>query len=161
MQIHPSSNLIPTQDITNTKFVAVALVLGLKLQKPGVFVTITKEHPPSSGGQAHFLFETNIGNAVARYLEVFETGTADADLWDYLDTLKLKPGVREALEKNIAEALIAYGRKFLDQYQIVVRYVKDEVNRFVVTQGEPVYGPKGEIVGAQDFEIRQIGKGSK
>lgn len=149
------SSLIPTQDVVNTKFVAVAMVLGLKLQKPGIYVTLDKENPASTGGVGHFLFETNLQNSVGRYLEIFEARTADADLETYLATLKLKPEQLAELEKKIAEALIVYGSKFLDQYQIVVKYVKEEVKRFVRTGGEPVYSNTGKLAGLQNFKLTQ------
>jgi hypothetical protein len=167
MQI-PSS-IVPTQDITNTKFVAIAMVLGLRLQKPGIYVTFDKEHPRewvrcpncgeklhATGGQGHFLFETNLSNSVRNYLQIFDAGTADVDLNEYLETLDIPPAKLEELEKKIAEGLITYGRQFLDQYQVMVRYVKDEVNQFVVTEGEPVYSKSGQIVGKQDFTITQL-----
>jgi hypothetical protein len=155
------SSIVPTQDITNTKFAAIAIVLGLKLQKPGIYVTLDKEHPQSSGGQAHFLFETNLQNSVRSYLEIFNAGTADAELEDYLSKLDMPPAQLAALELKIAQALIVYGRKFLDQHQIVVRYVKDEVHRFVVTGGEPVLDAKGQVAGQQNFSITQLKKESK
>ena len=150
------SSIVPTQDITNTKFASIAMVLGLKLQKPGIYVTLDKDHPQSSGGQAHFLFETNLNNAVHRYLQIFNAGTADADLEKYLSTLGLPAAQLAALELKIAEALIVYGRKFLDQHQVVVRYVKDEVKRFVITGGDPVTNDHGEVIGQQGFTITQI-----
>jgi hypothetical protein len=147
--------ILPTQDVVNTKFVAVAMVLGLKLQKPGIYITIDEKNPASTGGVGHFLFETNLQNSVANYLKIFEAGTADADLETYLATLNLNPAQLAALEKKIAEALIVYGRKFLDQYQIVVRYVKDEVKRFTITDGDPVLNDRGQVVGRQGFTVTQ------
>jgi hypothetical protein len=157
MKIQPSSR-VPAGAIQNSKVAATFLTLGLKLQRPGIFVTLDKSHPASSGGVANFLFESNINNSVAQYLQTYEEGTADAALDAYLSNLPLSPTQRAELNKRFAAGLIVWGRRILDNYTVVVRAVKSEVNRFVVAGGEPVYSNTGALAGIQNFTITQLKK---
>jgi hypothetical protein len=148
--------------ITNTKAATVLCTLGLRLARPGVWITYDREHPKSSGGTAHFLFESSQNNEVKRYLAIYEAGTAEMALDIFLDGLKGQSremdGIVVTLERLIAEALIVYGRRFLDNYNVVTRSLKDDIAKMVITGGTPVFGPDGKIAGIENFTVSTIPK---
>src|ERR1700756_5030862 len=114
--------------VTNTKKATVLMTLGLPLAKPGVFILYDADHPKSTGGVAHFLFQSNLANVVRQCLKVYDAGTADGDLENFINSNKGKSPEVDAfigrLEPAIRDALIAHGRKFLDNYQVIVRSLK-------------------------------------
>jgi hypothetical protein len=151
---YPGSQ-VPIDAITNTKVATVLATLGLTLA--GTFITYDKEHPQSSGGVAHFVFETSLNNTVQKYLAIYDAGIADVTLDKFLDSLKgqLPDAILIELEAKFAEALVVYGRKFLDNYNVVVKSLKKDIAKFVVTGGEPVYSG-GEIAGIQNFSVKGV-----
>src|SRR5215471_8054383 len=106
--MNPARKLLDS--ITNTKAATVLCTLGLPLAKPGVYITYDREHPWSSGGVAHFLFESSQNNEVRRYLGIYEMGTADLALDQFIDNAKGKNRELDEfiteIEKLITEALI-------------------------------------------------------
>ena len=151
------SSVVPLDAIKNTKQATTFLTLGLSLARPGIFITYDEDNRRSSGGVAHFLFETNVENTVAKYAKIYQEGTADVILDEFLGSLRgqVPDPVLAELETKIAEALIVYGKKLLDNYNVVVRALKDDIAKFVVTKGEPVYSG-GKIVGLQNFTVRGV-----
>ncbi len=150
-------NLVPTDAIQNSKIATTFLTLGLQLSKPGIFVLYDKAHPKSTGGVAHFIFESSLSNTVQKYRKIYEAGIADVTLDDFLDRLKddLPADKHAALETHINEALVVYGKKLLDNYNVVIKTVKHETAHFAVVGGEPVYS-RGEIAGLQNFAIKSV-----
>jgi hypothetical protein len=148
--------------VTNTKKAAVLVTLGLPLAKPGVFILYDKDYPKSSGGVAHFLFQSNLGNIVQQCLRVYEAGTADGDLENFINSYKGKSPEIDAfiakLEPAIRDALIVHGRKFLDNYQVIVKSLKTEIAAYVKTGGTPVYDQQGRFAGIQDFALKGVRK---
>jgi hypothetical protein len=144
--------------ITNTKLATVLATMGLPLRKHGVYITYDKENPKSSGGTAHFLFEDSIQNRVGKLSEIYNEGKADEDLDNYLEVLKatMPPAAFEELESKITDALIVYGRKFLDNYQIFVKSLKSDIAKYVVTGGTPVFDSLGNYAGIKDFTLRSV-----
>jgi hypothetical protein len=155
MQDYPTS--VPIDAVQNTKFATTLLTLGLQLQKPGIFVVYSKENPVSSGGTAFFIFETNLNNLVQSYLKIWDENIADVALDEFLEKLKtsLPADLHKELETKIAESLITYGNKLISNYQIVVRDLRKEIPKFVLTGGEPVYC-KGQFAGIQNFNLQGI-----
>lgn len=153
----PPSSKIPTDGITNTKLAVVLYTLGVPLE--GVYITYDADHPGSSGGVAHFIFESSESNPVQKYLAVYNESTADVELDDYLETLEvaghLTAELRAELEKKFSLALIVYGRKFLDGYTNAVRDLKDKIAKYVVTGGEPAYH-EGKMIGTQNFTVMKL-----
>jgi hypothetical protein len=146
---------IPVDGISNTKQAATFCTLGLALAQPGMFVVFDKDHPRSTGGTAKFLFESNLANTVQRYVKIYEDGLADLDLDNFLEELKvdLSPEKHADLEKHITEALLVYGRKILANYSTLVAFLRSDVNKFVLTGGDPVYS-EGKVVGLQNFQMK-------
>jgi hypothetical protein len=147
-----------TDPVTNTKKATVLITLGVPLQ--GVFIMQDREHPKSTGGQAHFVFESTVSNAVRRFLQVYDTGSADAELEIFIDKSK---GISRELDEFIAkleplirDALIVNGRKFLDNYQVTVKDLKERVAIWRKTGGRPVYDKAGNVVAQEDFKLTQI-----
>src|SRR5258708_4417194 len=95
--------------VTNTKKATVLITLGLPLAKPGVFILYDKENPKSSGGVAHFLFQSNLANIVRQCVRTYDEGRADADLESLINAYRGKsPEVDdflEVLEPAIRDAL--------------------------------------------------------
>ena len=148
--------------VTSSKKATVLLTLGLPLAKPGVFILYDKEHPGSSGGVAHFLFESNLANIVQKCLRVYDAGTADGDLENFINSYKGKSAELDEfiakLEPGIRNALIVHGRKFLDNYQAVVKSLKEDIAAYVMTGGTPVFDQHGKFAGIQDFTLKGVRK---
>lgn len=143
--------------ITNTKLATVLLTLGRKLKpKDSIFIQYDRDTPPSTGGKAHFLFDTNIRNDIHRDAKVYEAGTADTYLEEFVASLDLPDTTKANLEQAIYNAYLVIGRRVLDNYQVVVRDLKTVIAKVVVTGGTPVHGKDGEFVGIQDFSIRIV-----
>ncbi len=148
--------------VTNTKKATVLITLGLQLAKPGVFILYDAEHPKSTGGVAHFLFESNLANVVRQCLRTYDEGRADGDLENLLNSFKGKSPELDAfiavLEPAIRDALIVHGRKFLDNYQVIVKSLKTEIAAYVKTGGTPVFDQQGKYAGIQDFSLKGVRK---
>jgi len=148
--------------VTNTKKATVLITLGLPLAKPGVFILYDVDHPKSSGGIAHFLFQSNLANAVRQHLRTYDAGTADGDLENFINSYKGKSAELDdfiaKLEPAITDALIAHGRKFLDNYQVIVRSLKTEIAEYVKTGGTPIYDNQGQYAGIQEFSLKGVRK---
>lgn len=148
--------------ISNTRAATVLCTLGLPLAKPGVCITYDREHPWSSGGVAHFLFESSRNNEVQRYLGIYEIATADLTLDEFLDKAKGKNHELDEfisqLEKLIADALIVYGRRFLDNYNTIKRSLRDDISKYVVTGGTPVFDEKGNVAAIENFNVTELKK---
>lgn len=147
--------------VTNVKKATVLLTLGLPLAKPGVFILYDAEHPKeSTGGLAHFLFQSNVANIVRQYLRTYDDGQADGHLEVFLDAHKGKSRELDdfihELEPIIRDALLVHGRKFLDNYTVVVGSLKTEIAAYVKTGGTPVYDQHGRYAGIQDFKLKGI-----
>jgi hypothetical protein len=148
--------------VTNTKKATVLITLGLALAKPGVFILYDKDNPKSTGGVAHFLFESNLANLVRQCLRTYDDGRADGDLENFLNAAKgrspeLGEFIRE-LEPVIRDALLVYGRRFLDNYQVIVKSLKTDIAAYVKTGGTPVYDQHGKFAGIQDFSLKGVKK---
>lgn len=151
---------IPVEAVTNTKAATVLCTLGLPLARPGVWIIYDKEHPKSSGGTAHFLFESSFNNKVQDYLRTYNAGIADIELDRFLDHSKGKSKEQDhfiaQLERLFAEALIVYGRRFLDNYAAIVKSLREDISKFVKTGGTPVFSSEGRLIGFQDFTITAL-----
>ena len=148
--------------VTNTKKATVLVTLGLPLAKPGVFILYDSDHPKSTGGIAHFLFQSNLANVVRQCLRTYDEGRADADLESLLNSYRGKSPEIDAfiakLEPAIRDALIVHGRKFLDNYQVIVKSLKTDIAAYVKTGGTPVFDQEGKFAGIQDFSVKGVRK---
>lgn len=151
--------------VTNTKKATVLVTLGLQLAKPGVFILYDSDHPKSSGGVAHFLFQTNLANVVRQCLRTYDEGRADGDLENFLNSHKGKSSELDAfireLEPVIRDALIVNGRKFLDNYQAIVKSLKTDIAAYVKTGGTPVFDQEGKFAAIQDFTLKGVRKNGR
>lgn len=145
-----------TDTITNTKVAVVFATLGLPFGEPAIWIAYDEEHPKSSGGVAHFLFQSDQANRVQRLRETFDEGTADVRLDELIEKAKQDPALvafATELEKTVTDAIVVYGRKFLENYQRIVRFLREEANECVVIGGDPVYDESGNFVGKQGHRI--------
>jgi hypothetical protein len=151
------SEILPVGDITNTKQATVLATLGLALRKPGIFITYDKANPQSSGGTAHFLFETVMAAKVLQYVAIYEEGKSDSELDEFVDRLRnlIDASLIAELEIKISHALITYGRRFLDNYTEIVKSLKHDTGRFSVVGGTPVFS-HGKLVAIEDFTVKGV-----
>ena len=156
--MNPAQKLLDS--ITNTKAATVLCTLGLRLAKPGVYITYDKQHPVSSGGTAHFLFESSQDNEARKYLGIYDANIADVALDSFLDGAKGKTRELDQfiaqVEKLFLEALIVYGRRFLDNYQVIVKSLRDDISKYVITGGTPVFDAAGKVCGIENFSVKQL-----
>lgn len=150
-------------DSTNdTKQAAVFSTLGLPWRFPAVYITYDEEHPKSSGGIAHFSFASSEDNSFRELLAVYESGTADVEFDDWLDQKKLEyPELIAELERLQLHALVVFGRRFLENYRYLIRFLKEECPEIAHTKGSPVYDKAGRLVAFQNVQIRQLPRLSK
>src|SRR5215475_8888786 len=145
--------------IQNTKAACLLCTLGLRLAKPGVYITYNQQHRVYSRGIAHFLFESSQNTEARRYLAIYDAGIADITLDSFLDESKGKsPEIDRfisELEKLLLEALIVYGRRFLDNYDVISKSLKRDISKFVVTGGTPVFDKAGKVCAIENFKITQ------
>ena len=148
--------------VTNPRQATILITLGLALAKPGVFILYDAEHPYSTGGIAHFLFQSNLANIVRQCIRTYDEGRADGDLETFLERHKGKSPELDKfisdLEPVIRDALIVHGRKFLHNYQVILKALKTEVAAYVKTGGTPVYDQHGQLAAIQDFKLKGINR---
>jgi hypothetical protein len=147
--------------VTNTKKATVLATLGFKFREGGaIFIQYDDERPKSTGGTAHFLFESSIGNDVQKALRVYDVGTADADLETFIESWQGRSTEVDAFIKElvpaIRDALIVNGRKFLDNYTVMVKGLKEDIKKYVKTGGTPVFDKQGNVVAYEDFTIKGL-----
>ena len=147
--------------VTNTKKATVLATLGFKFREDGaIFITYDENNPVSSGGTAHFLFESSIANDVQKALRTYDAGTADADLETFIEGWQGESPEVDAFIKElvpaIRDALIVNGRKFLDNYNVIVKGLKNDIKKYVKVGGTPVFDKQGNVVAYEDVTVKGI-----
>jgi hypothetical protein len=92
-------------------------------------------------GEVYFSFEVPLENW-DRVNAVYAAGKADTELDLMLDRLKAEPAyaaIGVELERKITDALIVYGRRYLENFQRTLQFLKSK---------------------ARDIEIREKGAGA-
>lgn len=113
----------PKGSIKDTKRAVVFATLGLPLDPvTGIIVT----HAPGQDrmdGEAYFTFDVALEH-FERVNRVYAAEKADLELDSMLERLKSEPAyasIGTELERIVTDALIVYGRRFLENYQRMVQ----------------------------------------
>lgn len=156
--------------ITDTKTAVVLATLGLKLVPRelggGIYVQYDEAHPKSTGGLANFIFLSDTDNVVARYERTYQEGTADVELDAMLDVMKAHPSpeVRAAvteLEGAFVKAAVVLGRRFLENYQRMVHFLKEEAPELLIIGGRIQEDPQSGRSTLQGFRFKYIPRDKK
>lgn len=151
--------------VTDTKKAVVLATLGLKFvpteQGGGIYVSFDEKHPKSSGGVANFVFLNDTNDVVGRYARTYDEGTADRDLDKLLEAFKgsESPAVRaavEALEAAFTKAAVVLGRRFLENYQRMVWFLREQAPEIVIIGGEAVQDPATGRSSFQGFRFKYV-----
>ncbi len=143
----------------DTKQATVFSTLGLEWRFPAIYVIYDEEHPKSSGGVAHFNFASNEDNSFGDLLGIYEKGSADIELDAWLDSHEDREMIAE-LEPLLQKALVVWGRRFLENYRTIIRFLKTESPEIAHTKGDPVYDDKGNVVARSGMQIRRLARKS-
>ena len=110
---------IPKGSIKDTKRAVVFATLGLPLDPvTGIFV-MRKAGVDRLDGDAYFTFNVPL-ETFERLNLIYDAGTADVEFDQVLEEIKADPlfaAVARRLEILVVDALLVYGRRFLENYQ--------------------------------------------
>ena len=150
--------------LTNTKQAVAIATCGLPLV--AVHVEFNEEHPREIDGVkqpgiAHFVFTNDTENILDHYARLYDAGEADVEMDRMLDRFAkdTNPAVRAAiaeLEPAIVRALVVYGRRFLENYQRFVSFLKDEADEIIVMGGERTTDPETGRAALQNFRFKYV-----
>lgn len=113
----------PKGSIKDTKRAVVFATLGLPLDPVTGILVMRSAGQDRLDGEAHFTFNVPIEH-FERVNRVYSAEKADVELDLMLERLKTQPayaGIGAELERMITDALIVYGRRFLENYQRIVQ----------------------------------------
>jgi len=114
---------VPKGSIKDTKRAVVFATLGLPLNPATGILVIRFPGQNKLDSEAYFSFDVPLDNW-DRVNEVYSTGTADLELDAALEQIKANPvfaSIGTELERRISDALIVYGRRFLENYSRMVQ----------------------------------------
>src|SRR5246127_595966 len=123
---------VPMGSIRDTKRAVVFATLGLPLDPRIGILVIRETGQDRLDGEAYFTFKVDKQN-LDRVNEVYDAEKADFELDEMLDRLKADPAsaaIGTQLERMISDALIIYGRRFLENYQ--------RMKALLVTKGQDI-----------------------
>src|SRR5215475_2807894 len=109
----------PKGSIKDTKRAVVFATLGLPLDPIAGILVLSRNGENRLDGEAHFTFDVPHDN-FNRVNHVYLAEKADIELDRMLEHLKADPAfatIAADLERMISDALIVYGRRFLENYQ--------------------------------------------
>ena len=113
----------PKGSIKETKRAVVFATLGIPLDPVTGILVLCSESADRLDGEAYYSFNVPLDNW-DRVNEIYSAGTADVELDAAIDRLKADPNlgsIATELERSIGDALIVYGRRFLENYQRMVQ----------------------------------------
>jgi len=119
---------VPRGTMKDAKKAVVFATLGLPLDPVIGILVMRSSGQDRMDGDAHFTFNVPIEN-FDRVCQVYAAGDADTELDEMLDRLKADPSyaaVGSRLERLISDALIVYGRRFLENYQRMVGFLMNK-----------------------------------
>jgi len=114
---------VPNGSIKDTKRAVVFATLGLPLDPVNGILVLCSTSGNRMDGEAHYNFNVPLENW-DRVNEVYSAAKADVELDKALERLKSDPvhaSIGNELERRISDALIVYGRAFLENYSRMVQ----------------------------------------
>lgn len=157
----PESPFEYSDDSTSdTKQAAVFTTLGLPWRTPAVWIQYNEDHPRSSGGIAHFNFSPTLAFTFKQLRDTYEAGTADKELDEWIDA-NIDLGTVYEFEQVLMRALVVYGRRFLENYRFLIKFLKEDTAEFAHTKGTPVYDSTGQEVAREGVQIRLLPRRAK
>lgn len=127
---------VPQGSINDTKRAVVFATLGLPLDPRIGILVMRQAGQDRLDGQAHFTFNVEKQH-LDRVNAVYDAGKADAELDEMLDRLKTDPAyaaIGTQLERMVSDALIIYGRRFLENYQRTTRLLMTKGRDIEITE---------------------------
>jgi hypothetical protein len=131
----------PKGSTNDTKRAVVFATLGLPLDPLSGILVMRSDGQDRLDGEVYFSFDVPLENW-DRVNAVYAAGKADTELDLMLDRLKAEPAyaaIGVELERKITDALIVYGRRYLENFQRTLQFLKSK---------------------ARDIEIREKGAGA-
>ena len=116
---------VPRGSIKDTKRAVVFATLGLPLDPIIGILVLRATGQDRLDGEAHFTFNVPL-EQWDRVNQVYGAEMADIELDRMLDRLKGEPAyaaIGTELERMVTDALIIYGRRFLENYQRTVQFL--------------------------------------
>lgn len=113
---------VPRGSMNDTKKAVVFATLGLPLDPVIGILVMRSPGRDRLDGEAHYTFNVPIENW-NRVCQLYAAGDADSVLDEMLDRLKADPTytvIGAKLEQLVSDALVVYGRRFLENYQRMV-----------------------------------------
>lgn len=138
---------VPKGSMKDTKRAVVFATLGLPLDPQIGILVMHESGQDRLDGEAYFSFNVDLAN-LDRVQSIYEAATADVELDKMLDRLKTDPAyfaIGTQLERMISDALIVYGRRFLENYQ--------RMTRFLMARGQDIEITKKRS-GAFEFKFK-------
>ena len=132
---------VPKGSTNDTKRAVVFATLGLPLDPLTGIMVMRSNGQDRLDGEIYFSFNVPLENW-DRVNAVYATGNADIELDLMLERLKTDPAyaaIGTELERRITDALIVYGRRYLENFQRILQFLKSK---------------------ARDIEIKEKGAGA-
>lgn len=110
---------VPQGSIKDTKRAVIFATLGLPLDPAIGILVLVPDGTDRLDGEAYFTFNVQKEH-LDRCNDVYNRATADVELDQMLERLKAEPAsaaIGTQLERMISDALVIYGRRFLENYQ--------------------------------------------
>jgi hypothetical protein len=117
---------VPKGSTNDTKRAVVFATMGLPLDPVSGILVVRSNGQDRLDGDAHFTFKVAVDHW-DRVNEVYSAGKADVDLDNLLDRLKADPAyaaIGAELERQVTDALLVYGRRFLENFVRTVQFLK-------------------------------------
>lgn len=133
---------VPKGSIKDTKRAVVFATLGLPLDPDNGILVLCSASGDRMDGEAYYSFNVPLENW-DRVNEIYGTGTADVALDEALERLKADPAlvaIVTDLERRISDALIVYGRAFLENYHRMVQCLMSKGKDIRIEEKESGYG---------------------
>jgi|SRR5215469_1186200 len=114
---------IPKGAIKDTKRAVVFATLGLPLDPVTGILVLCSAGGNRMDGEAHYNFNVSL-DTWDRVNEIYSSAKADVELDSMLERLKNDPAfasIGTELERRISDALIVYGRAFLENYSRMIQ----------------------------------------
>ena len=132
---------VPKGSTNDTKRAVVFATLGLALDPTTGIMVMHSAGQERLDGEVYFNFNVPLENW-DRVNAVYAAGQADTELDAMLERLKADPAyaaIGAELERRITDALIVYGRRYLENFQRILQFLKSK---------------------ARDIEIKEKGAGA-
>jgi hypothetical protein len=117
---------VPKGSTNDTKRAVVFATMGLPLDPVSGILIVHSNGQDRLDGDAHFTFKVELDHW-DRVNAVYSAGKADMDLDNMLERLKAEPAyaaIGAELERQVTDALLVYGRRFLENFVRTLQFLK-------------------------------------